>query len=124
MRLTFNQVVSAIIDIFFTILLIVSVISEKVPRFNHIFFWFGLIIGILYVTTRFIDFEILDRFEVYFLLLSIFIVVVIMTLSLFVPFLLSNNMVNSIIIYVASFSTFKSILKFLYQTYVHRHKKS
>jgi hypothetical protein len=81
-----------------------------------------LVYGSLYFSERIIDYDNVDSFEFYYLILSLFTLTGILFYSLFDSTVFQKNSVNSIIVYVGSFGTLKTILKFVYQArYIRKH---
>lgn len=82
----------------------------------------ALVYGSLYFSERIIDYDNVDSFEFYYLILSLFTLTGILFYSLFDSTVFQKNSVNSIIVYVGSFGTLKTILKFVYQArYIRKH---
>lgn len=82
----------------------------------------ALVYGSLYFSERIIDYDDVDSFEFYYLILSLFTLTGILFYSLFDSTVFQKNSVNSIIVYVGSFGTLKTILKFVYQArYIRKH---
>lgn len=99
------------------------------------FAWFTNILNDIEITTRIlltfgvvfffilsyvINFSIVDKFDNYFTIAFLYIVVVILFFALGNKNILHVTIINNIVVYFASFTSIKTVLKFTYQTVIYK----
>ena len=80
------------------------------------------IYGVLYLSVHIVDYDTVDTFEFYYLIISLSVLSTILFYSLLDSTIFQRNSVSSIVFYVGSFGSLKMIFQFIYQArYIKKH---
>lgn len=79
-----------------------------------------LAVAFFFVLSFYINFSIVDKFDNYFIIAFLYIVLIIILSALRTKSILHVSIINNIIVYFASFTSIKTVLKFTYQTVIYK----